>query len=452
MKKINSGDMTQGTIGDKLFLFAVPLALTGILQQLFNAADVAVLGQFVGKTAMAAVGSDSPVIGLLVNLFIGISLGTNVVIANFTGAGNRSGVRKGVHTSILIALICGVIMAIIGELISEPLLHLLSVPENVFDMALLYLRIYFAGLPFIFLYDFEGSVFRSQGNTRTPLIALTVSGVTNVILNLFFVLVCKMTVDGVALATVISNIISSGLLFVLLIKQKDDTHLSIRNLRIDPVVLKRIFAIGFPAGLQNSVFALSNICIQSAVNSLGSDIMAASSAAFNIEIVAYYILNAFGQGCTTFTSQNYGAGKNDRCKKILKISLLQDMIVTIIVSTIILSLGNFLLRIFNSDTTVLKYGKIRLWFIVGTEPINVLIEIFSGALRGYGKSLVPALIALFGICGIRIGWVYTIFRQSHTFSTLMADYPVSWIITAIAIIIAYFIIIKKIKQVPQISN
>ena len=215
MKKINSGDMTQGTIGDKLFLFAVPLALTGILQQLFNAADVAVLGQFVGKTAMAAVGSDSPVIGLLVNLFIGISLGTNVVIANFTGAGNRSGVRKGVHTSILIALICGVIMAIIGELISEPLLHLLSVPENVFDMALLYLRIYFAGLPFIFLYDFEGSVFRSQGNTRTPLIALTVSGVTNVILNLFFVLVCKMTVDGVALATVISNIISSGLLFVL---------------------------------------------------------------------------------------------------------------------------------------------------------------------------------------------------------------------------------------------
>ena len=268
--------MVNGSLGDKILEFAVPLAFTGILQQVFNAADVAVVGRFVGKNAMAAVGSNAPIVGLMVNLFVGISLGANVVIARFTGQGNEKGVRKSVNTAVLVAVISGVLLTIIGWLVSRPLLELMSVPKQVMPMALAYLRMYLLGMPVILLYNFESAIFRSQGDTTTPLICLLAAGILNVILNLFFVIVVNMTADGVALATVISNVVSSSLMFVILCRSKSNIKIEIKELGINKHILSQMLKIGVPAGLQGMVFSFSNICIQSAVNSLGADIMAAS--------------------------------------------------------------------------------------------------------------------------------------------------------------------------------
>ncbi|MBQ5401084.1 MAG: MATE family efflux transporter, partial [Treponema sp.] len=323
--KIN---MLDGPLVPNIIKYALPLAFTGILQQVFNAADIAVVGQFAGKEAMAAVGSNSPVIGLLVNLFVGISLGANVVIAHASGQKNDARIEKTVHTSILVSLIGGVLIAGIGEALAKPIVSVMGVPDDVSEMALLYLRIYVMGLPVIFLYNFESAIFRSRGNTRLPLVALLISGVVNVILNLFFVLVLKMTVDGVALATVISNLISSAMLFVFLLKSDDKIKVSFSKLKIDLEVLGKMLKIGVPSGLQGMVFSLSNIVVQSAINSLGATVMAASAAAFNLEIFSFYMMNSFGQACTTFVGQNFGARQNERCKKILRTCLILCLVFT----------------------------------------------------------------------------------------------------------------------------
>lgn len=438
--------MLNGGIGVKLLMFAIPLALTGMLQQLFNAADVAVVGRFVGEDAMAAVGSNSAVIGLLVNGFIGIALGANVVISNFTGQGDNASISKCIHTSVLFSVIGGIFVTIIGELLAPHILELMSVPENVFPMSLAYLRIYLQGMPVIFLYNFESAIFRSQGDTRTPLFCLVISGIANVLLNLFFVCIVGMDADGVALATVISNSISSALLFVILCRKEYPIKIDLHEIKIHGDILKKIVRIGLPAGLQSMVFSLSNMCIQSAVNSLGSEVMAASSAAFNIEILAYYLVNAFGQGCTTFVGQNYGAGKLDRCKRITKISLLMDVGVTAAASYIILLFGTPLLKIFNDNPVIAELGLVRLKYILAAEALNAVIEIMSGAMRGYGYSLVPAILTFAGVCGIRIAWVYTVFRKYATFDALMVVYPVSWIFTGAALVIAYLLYVHKLQK------
>lgn len=451
MKKTRAShevDMVHGPLAGKIFLFAVPVALTGIIQQLFNAADVAVVGQFVGKEAMAAVGSNSPVIGLMVNLFIGVSLGANVVISMATGSGDEKTISRSVHTSVLIALISGVIMMLIGEFISRPLLTMMGVPGDIMPMALAYLRTYLIGLPVIFLYNFESAVFRSHGDTRTPLICLIISGLLNVVLNLFFVIIVGMTADGVALATVISNLVSSSLMFIILTRSSGAYRIEINKLRIDINIMKRIFKIGIPAGLQGMVFSISNICVQSAVNSLGSDIMAASSAAFNIEILAYYIINSFGQACTTFTGQNRGAAEMRRCRSVLRISLGQALVGCGLIIVALLLPGKYLLGIFNSDPIVAEYGIIRMTYILAFEFLNAFMEVFSGALRGHGYSLAPALITLFGVCGVRILWVLTYFQSHHTFDVLMSVYPISWAVTAAVIFIYYMAKRKKIYSVP----
>ena len=339
LKMKNNMDMLHGTIGDKLMRFAVPLAATGILQQLFNAADIAVVGRFVGKNAMAAVGSNSPVIALILSLFTGISIGANVVISTLIGQHRPDKVRKAVHTSLLFAFAGGILFVVICELLSRQILSRMSIPDEVFSMALLYFRVYVAGMPVILLYDFSSAVFRSHGNTRTPLICLLTSGIINVVLNLFFVIVLKMTVNGVALATVISNLISSVLLIFFLSRETSEIRFSFSELGIDRKQLVTMVSIGLPAGVQGMVFAISNIIIQSSINKLGSDVMAASSAAFNIEIFAYYILNSFGQACTTFVGQNYGAKQPERCIRATKIALAQDMIVTVVMSMLILLAG-----------------------------------------------------------------------------------------------------------------
>ena len=431
--------MLHGSIWNKIPRFALPVAATAILEQLFNASDVAVVGNFTGADrtiAVAAVGANSPIIGLVVNLFIGIALGTNVVIANAVGHGNKEDVSKAVHTSVLLALLGGFLVACAGELLAAPILGLLNVPDDVFPLALLYLRIYLAGMPVILLYNFEAAIFRSVGETKIPLIALATSGILNVLLNLFFVAILHMTVNGVAIATVISNGVSSVLLYRRLRQTTQDIHLEPKQLRIDWGLLKRILRIGLPAGIQSAVFAISNIVIQSAINSLGTVVMAASSAAYNIEIITYDILNSFSQACTTFVGQNFGAGELWRCKKTLLLCIVEGIAALAIAITAILFFGKSLLAIFNNDQEVVNTGYIRLIMVMLSHSFSLLYEVMSGYLRGFGVSLVPALLTTLGVCGIRIGWIQFVFPQSRTFQTIMTGYPVSLSATALLILIA----------------
>ena len=439
-KQIN---MTEGSIGGKTLRFALPLAATGILQQLFNAADIAVVGRFVGKNAMAAVGSNAPLVNLILSLFIGISIGANVVIASYTGQKNDKAVGRAVHTALTVAFISGVLLALICEALALPILRLMKIPDNVFDMSVLYFRVYLTGMPVILLYDFASAIFRSRGDTATPLICLTVSGAINVGLNLFFVLVVGMTVEGVALATVISNLISSALLIFFLAREQGAAHFTFKKLGVDKRIFIQMISIGIPAGIQGMVFSLSNLILQSAVNSLGENVMAGSSAAFNIEIFCYYVINAFGQACTTFIGQNYGARKPDRCRRVLKITLLQDLVFTVAIAGVILLSGKYLLHIFNSDPDVIAVGRVRLKYILTAEFINVIIEILSGYMRGFGFSFVPAVVCMAGICGVRLTWLYAVFMQHKSFGTLMMAYPVSWTVTALALCFAAVYVDRK---------
>lgn len=431
-------DMLHGSIWNKLPLFALPVAATAILEQLFNASDLAVVGNFTGagKTiAVAAVGANSSIISLIVNLFVGIALGANVVIANAIGREDKEVITKAVHTSILVAVLAGIIVAIAGELIANPLLASLQVPEDVFPAALLYLRIYLLGMPVILLYNFEAAIFRSTGDTKTPLVILTISGILNVLLNLFFVAVLHMTVNGVAIATVVSNCISSVLLFYRLVKTDGWIHVERKKLRIDREILVQIMRIGLPAGIQSAVFAVANIVIQSAINSLGTVVMAASSAAYNIEIFAYDVLNAFSQACTTFVGQNYGAGQLRRCRKVLILCIVEDAIATASAIVLILLTGKALLSLFNSDPQVVSVGYTRLIMVFSAYTFSMLYENMSGYMRGFGFSLIPAVVTTLGICGVRIFWILAVFPSHETFVGILTAYPVSLSVTALLIFI-----------------
>lgn len=438
-------DMINGSLGDKIIKYAIPLAVTGILQQLFNAADIAVVGRFSGKEAMAAVGSNAPVIGLLINLFVGISLGSNVIIARAIGQRDKAKVSKAVHTSVIVALLGGLFIAVLGELLAPSIVSMLDVPEEVFPLSIKYLRIYLLGMPVILLYNFESAIYRACGNTKTPLIALIISGVLNVALNLFFVLALGMDVDGVATATVLSNLISSLILLISLAKTNLPIRVNLKKLRVHGEVFSEILKIGIPAGVQGMVFSFANIIIQSAVNSLGTTIMAASSAAFNLEVFVYYIMNSFGQACTTFVGQNYGAGKNDRCRKTLRLSLLQSLISTVAVGGFVLIFSQPLLRIFNTDPDVISAGQIRLKYILFAYLFSILQEGLSGYLRGFGVSFIPAACSVIGICGVRLLWVFTVFQQSPSFARIMQVYPLSLGVTAI-VIFAVMLIVKPSKR------
>lgn len=446
-------DMLSGSMWDKILLYALPVAATGILGQLFNASDVAIVGNFASTdrvAAVAAVGANGPVIGLVLNLFIGIALGANVVIANAIGRGDRETVSRAVHTSIVASVLGGFIVMLIGQLLAKPVLLMLNVPDDVFPLAMTYMRIYLLGLPVIFLYNFESAIFRSVGDTKTPLIALAVSGILNVLLNVFFVTVLDMTVDGVAVATVIANLVSSLILGRKLLKSELSIHIDFKALRIDWKILWRILKIGLPAGIQSAVFSLSNIIISSAVNSLGKVTMAASSSGFNVEIMAYYILNSFGQACTTFVGQNYGAAQVDRCRKTLKLCIIENIIVTGITVLIMLLSGRFLIGLFNNDPEVIEIGFMRLKIVYTSYIFCLLYEVMSAYMRGYGISLVPAILTMLGVCGIRITWIYTVFPMSRTFETIMIVYPISLAATAVLIFIA-LIIYRPSKRYDHIE-
>lgn len=440
-------DMLEGSLWDKLIFFALPLALTGVLQQLFNAADVAVLGQLVGKNAMAAVGNNISLIGLLVNLFLGLSLGANVVIGQNLGAKRMAKVHAAVHTAFLLAVATGIGIALLGEALTAPIMDWMAVPTDVRSMAEGYLRIYLLGMPVIGLFNFEAAIFRSRGDTKTPLWALAVASIVNLGLNIFFTMTMGWGVEGIAGATVIANAISAGILLYALCHTNTVIHIDLKDMHLDRHCLKEIVRIGLPAGIQGMVFSLSNLLIQAAINSLGADAMAASAAAFTVEINVFCIISAFSQATTTFVSQNYGAGNLARCKRVTWVAMLLNTAFMGALAIFILIFAAELLSFFNADQAVVALGITRLWYVVAPEVINVVMEGVSGALRGYGISLPPALITLVGICGIRITWVYTIFQWEPTYATLMAAYPVSWVVTTILLVLAYRSYMKHLKVI-----
>ena len=431
-------DLTQGSILDKVLMFAIPLALTSMLQQLFNATDIAVVGKFASKEAMAAVGSNAPIVSLMVNFFVGLSVGANVIIARNIGAKNFEKAKSAVGTAMSLALISGVTVAALGNLIAGPIVDLLGVPAEVRAYSILYLRIYFAGMPFIMLYNFEAAIFRSAGNTRTPLICLFTGGVLNVGANLFFVIVLGMDVDGVAIATVLANVVSSMMLLYFLRREEGVIHVDLRAIKIDRQILISIAKIGLPAGLQGAVFSLSNLCMQSAINSLGADYMAASSAAYNIEMAVYFFINAFGQALTTFVGQHCGAGKYDRCRTVIRRTMLMSWAFTVGLSILMLIAARPALSLFTDDATVLDIAVTRVKILLYGETFNVIMDNLSGVMRGLGKSFAPALISVIGVCGVRITWVFTGFKIYHSWVPLMLLFPISWAITAAIIAIIYF--------------
>ena len=415
-------DMLSGPIWNKLPRYALPVAATAILEQLFNASDLAVVGNFTGEfrtIAVAAVGANSPVIGLVINLFVGIALGANVVIANAVGQRDGDTVRRTVHTAVLMSVIGGILVALLGQLAAGPLLGALSVPDDVLPFALRYLRIYLLGMPAILLYNFEAAIFRSVGDTKVPLQALIVSGILNVLMNLFFVAVLHMTVEGVATATVLANVFSAVILLRRLMRSDLDIRVEPRALRIHTDCMGRILRIGLPAGIQSAVFSVSNIVIQAAINSLGTVVMAGSSAAFSLELMAYYVLNSFGQACTTFVGQNYGAWKLDRCKRTLVLTVAEDAIATAAAIALVLLAGRPILAIFNNDPQVIEVGYTRLVLVFSAYVFCMLSEVISGYLRGFGISLGPALLTTIGVCGIRISWIAFVFPRSPSFNTIM---------------------------------
>ena len=442
-KKANSMDMIHGSLWNKILLFARPLAASSILQQLFNSVDTAVVGRFASSQALAAVGSNSSLISLMINLFLGVSLGSNVVIAHYIGQGSGKNIKAAVHTAMLVAALCGFFVLLFGQVIARPVLLLMGTPEDVIDLAVLYLRIYLLGMPCIMLYDFGASILRSTGDSKRPLYALIAAGIINTILNLILVISFGMGVSGVAIATVISNMVSSGIVLHILLHEQEPIRVELGQLSIVPKELKKILVIGIPAGLQGMMFSIANVCIQSAINSFGSNAIAGSAAALNFEFFAYFIVNAFAQTTVTFTSQNYGAGEVGRCKKIFCLNMVFSLIFCGMLSAVFVLGRGFFLRLYTTDEAVLVFATQRLLIATTLELLTSTYEISAGAMRGLGHSLLPAIITCVGSCLLRLVWIATACRLVHDFGLLMIIYPISWVITGTAMLTAYFCIRKK---------
>lgn len=420
-------DMLSGSLWRGILLFAMPVAATSILEQLSSMIGMVVVGQLSGPdgtVGMAAIGANTPVINLLINLFIGIALGSNVVIANAIGSGDQRTVSKAVHTSVMMSLSALAVTAL-GEIIAEPILQLLGCPQDAFPHALLYLRVFLLSLPLIMLYNCEAAIFRSVGITKMPLEALAVSTVLALLLDLLFVPVLGLGVAGVAWSAVICYAVSAAILFVRLLRTDSVVRLNPRELRVDKRVLSRIVKIGMPAGLQGAIFSLSNIIIQGAINSLGTEVMAASSAALSIEYVVYNLLNSYSQACTTFVGQNAGASKWSRCKATLGVSLVEGLATSVLLIAVVVLAGRWLLTFFNADSTVVELGYLRLCYIVPAYVFSMVYEVLSGYMRGFGISVAPALVTTVVICGMRFWWVLVVFAANPSFRTVMAIYPIS---------------------------
>jgi len=448
-KNKNTMDMTHGPLWNKILLFALPLAASSILQQLFNSVDTAVVGRFASSQALAAVGSNSSLISLMINLFIGISLGSNVVIAHYIGQKSEKNIQAAVHTAIVVAILSGIFVMILGQFIARPVLLLMGTPEDVIDLAVVYLRIYLIGMPFIMLYDFGSSILRSTGDSKRPLYSLIIAGIVNTVLNLVLVIVFRLGVSGVAIATVISNVVSSSIVITILMRESAPIKLDLKKLTIVPRELKKILTIGVPAGLQGMVFSIANVCIQSTINSFGSAAIAGSAAALNYEFFAYFMVNAFAQTTVTFTSQNYGAGEYARCRKIYRISMWFSLLSCGLLSAIFVLGRDMFLGLYSTDPDVLYYANQRIIIATTLELLTSIYEISAGAMRGLGHSLLPAIITVAGSCVLRLIWISTVCRVIHEFWVLIIIYPISWIVTGIIMVIAYHIIKRKVVRGNQ---
>lgn len=446
MNKTYEMDMCNGPVLKKILIFSIPLMLSGVLQLLFNAADIIVVGRFAGSQSLAAVGSTTALINLLINIFIGLSVGANVVVARAYGGRRDKDVSEAVHTAIAVSIVSGVILIVMGFVFSKLMLELMGTPDDVIDKAVLYMRIYFAGMPVVMLYNFGSAILRAVGDTRRPLYFLTIAGVVNIVLNLFFVIVMNLDVAGVALATVISQCISSGLVLRCLAKSEGGLKLELSKIKIHRKKMLQIFKIGLPAGMQGAIFSVSNVLIQSSVNSFGSIAMAGNAASANIEGFVYNAMNAVYQTNLSFTSQNIGGKKYTRVNRILFACLGTVTAVGMILGFGAYAIGEELLRIYSTDPEVIRYGMLRMSIIATTYFTCGWMDTLVGSLRGIGYSVLPMIVSLTGACGLRILWIFTIFAQQKTLTSLYISYPVSWVITASVHMLCYFLIKRKMPK------
>lgn len=433
-------DMCSGALLPKILLYSLPLMLSGILQLLFNAADVVVVGRFAGSDALAAVGSTSSLINLLVNVFMGLSVGTNVMVAHFYGAGQKRELEEMVHTAILTSIVSGVILIFVGLALSRPALVMMDTPEDVIDQAVLYIRIYFVGMPVMMLYNFGSAVLRAVGDTRRPLYFLLIAGVINVGLNLFFVISLSMGVAGVALATIISQSISAALVLLCLMRTEADYRVSLKKLRIVKDKMIKMVKIGLPAGLQGALFSISNVLIQSSVNSFGSIAMAGNTAAQNLEGFVYTAMNSLHQTCISFTGQNYGARQYKRMGKILLICLGCVIAVGVFLGNGVYLAGGTLLKLYSPESEVIQYGMLRLAYICTTYALCGMMDVMVGSLRGMGYGVMPMLVSLTGACLFRVVWIMTVFKAHHSLEVLYMSYPISWGLTFAAHLLCFVIV------------
>lgn len=438
--------MLHGGLAGKLILFAIPLAFSSILQQLFNSADVAVVGRFAGSAALAAVGSCVALVGIFVNLIVGLAVGPNAALANLIGQGQRNRISGMVHTILTFGMILGVVLMGLGFLTARTVLEASGTPESVINEALLYIRIYFIGIPFMTIYNFGAAILRSYGDTKRPMYYLVLSGTVNVILNLIFVICFGLGVEGVAISTTISNMLSTALVLVHLHGKEDEFQFRFHKMHIEWKDLKRVLMIGIPAGIQGAIFSVSNVFIQSGINSFGEDAIAGSSLALNFEYFTYDIANAFAQAAVTFTSQNFGAGNLKRCRKTFWLCLLFGMGFTEILSIVFMIWDNFFVSIYTISDAVAVYGLIRMHHVCSLEGLTATYEVESAALRGMGKSLEPSIITILGTVVFRMIWMVTVFKWIPTYDMLMNVYIASWVFTGGLIFIVYVLYMRKLEK------
>lgn len=446
MSKSNEIDMLHGPLLMKILIFALPLAASSILQQLFNSVDVAVVGHFASSQALAAVGSNTPVISLMINLFLGVSMGANVVISNHIGQNDTKRIKQAVNTAGMVAVVGGILLMFIGLTCAKPILTIMGTPSNVLPMAVTYLRIFFLGVPFFIIFDFGSAILRSMGDTKRPLYILIIAGIINTILNLIFVIYFKMGVAGVAVATDIANIVSALLIIILLIKEKEPYRLDIKRLQIEKSTLKRMLMIGIPAGLQGMVFSFSNVLVQTTINSHGAAAIAGSAAALNFEFYCYFIISAFNGAAISFIGQNYGAGNIKRVKRIFWICMVASIIGCGAFNTLFVWQHKFFIGLFSSDEAVQAYAFTRMRIVLAVQFIACSYEISASALRGMSISLPPTIMTIIGTCILRMIWVFAVCPVWQSFDTIMLVYPISWVVTGVMTsILLYLRARKKLK-------
>lgn len=448
MKKEKSIDMLSGPLAGKLILFALPIAFSSMLQQLFNAADTSVVGYFENADALAAVGTNGEIVALLVTISAGLSVGANVMIAAAIGENKKEQIPDILHTALSFSLLLGILLALTGQFLSGPLLTLIQTPATVLTAATTYLRIYFAGLPFLMLYDFGSAILRAKGDSRRPFLALTASGFLNVLLNLFLVVVCHLGVAGVAIATDIATAFSAALVLFWLYREPEEFHMNFRNLRIHGKQLLHMLSIGVPSAVQGAVFCFANIFVQASVNSFGTIATAGSTIAMNFEYFGYYMITAFGQTATTFTSQNFAARKKDRCTRVFLLCLLFCILFSSLIIVPLTVFREWFCHLFSNDSAVIRAACTRIMLILFFEPVCGLYEVPAGVLMGRGHSALPAALTVIGTCLLRILWIFTVFRHFHTLESLFVVFPVSWGVTILLMAGGVFLFRKDLAEQP----